>query len=43
MTELIEQLKEAKYKLQRDQSDIIDNEFTNHKTLGINLNILAEC
>jgi len=44
MSEVIELLKHQKQKQKADENDLIDTEFPQVKpSLGVNLNILAEC
>ena len=44
MSEVIELLKHQKQKMRADEHDLIDTEFPQVKpSLGVNLNVLAEC
>jgi hypothetical protein len=44
MSEVIELLKYQKQKMRADEHDLIDTEFPQVKpSLGVNLNVLAEC
>ena len=43
ISEVIQAIKKQKYKIKIDENDIIENEVQDPKSLGINLNILAEC
>jgi hypothetical protein len=44
MSEVVELLKHQKQKMRADENDLIDTEFTSVKpSLGVNLNVLAEC